>query len=40
MINSDAAIILTSNVIKQGIGIPLTEDEQFREEKFLKNISK
>lgn len=39
MISSDTAIILTANVIKQAIGIPLDEDESTREKKFLQSIN-
>ncbi len=39
MISSDAAVILTSNVIKQALEIPLDDDEAIREKKFLQNIN-
>ena len=35
MISSDAAVILTSNVIKQILKIELERDEATRERKFL-----
>lgn len=38
MINNEKAISLTANVIKQVIGIPLTNDEKYEEEKFQKSI--
>jgi DNA sulfur modification protein dndB len=37
MINSETAIILTANVIKQKIGIGLDEDELCKEKKFLED---
>ena len=40
MINNDAAIILTANVIKTSLNIPLAHDESMREKKFLQNINK
>lgn len=40
MINSDNAIILTSNKIKIILNIPLDDDEEIREKKFLQNINK
>ncbi|WP_285946303.1 DNA sulfur modification protein DndB [Thomasclavelia cocleata] len=40
MINSDAAIILTANVIKKSLNIPLDNDESMREKKFLQSINK
>ena len=40
MINNDAAIILTANVIKTSLNIPLDHDESMREKKFLQNINK
>lgn len=39
MISSDAAVILTANIIKQALGIPLDDDEAIREKKFLQNIN-
>lgn len=38
IIANDKAVLLTSNVIKNHIGIPLDEDEAYREEEFMKNI--
>ena len=38
IIANDKAIILTANVIKQSIGIPLNADEIFKEEEFNKNL--
>lgn len=38
MINNAEAILLTANVIKKYLNLPLTEDEQHAEEVFLKNI--
>ncbi len=38
MINNETAIILTSNVIKQALAIPLDNDEKERELKFLSSI--
>lgn len=38
MITSENAIVLTTNVIKKCLGIPLDDDELFKEDKFLKNI--
>lgn len=38
MINNADAILLAGNVIKKNMGLPLTQDEQSREEKFLKNL--
>lgn len=40
MISSETAVLLTANVIKQAIGIPLDRDETLREEKFVKSIQK
>ena len=40
MINNDAAIILTANVIKTSLNIPLDHDESMREKKFLQSINK
>ncbi len=40
MINNDAAIVLTANVIKASLNIPLDGDESMREEKFLQSINK
>lgn len=37
ILTSNKAIILTSNQIKQQIGIPLSQDEQTKEEQFLAN---
>ena len=37
MINSENAILLTANAIKQIIGLPLTIDEQTCEETFRRN---
>lgn len=37
MINNTEAILLTANVIKKYLNLPLTEDEQHAEEVFLKN---
>lgn len=37
MISSDSAIILTANVIKTELKIPLNPDESLREKKFLQN---
>ena len=36
MINNTKAIILTANVIKEKLGIPLSQDEQHAEEAFLR----
>ena len=36
MINNTKAIILTANVIKEKLGIPLSQDEQHSEEAFLR----
>lgn len=36
MINNTKAIILTANVIKEKLGIPLSQDEQHTEEAFLR----
>lgn len=38
MINNAEAILLTGNVIKKYMGLPLTVDEESSEEKFLENI--
>lgn len=38
MINNADAILLTANVIKKYMNLPLTDDEQTAEEAFLKNI--
>lgn len=38
MINNADAILLAGNVIKKNMGLSLTQDEQSREEKFLKNL--
>lgn len=38
MINNAEAILLTGNVIKKYMKLPLTVDEQTAEEKFMKNI--
>lgn len=38
MVNSENAIILTTIAIKQSIGIPLSEDEIFKEEKHQRTI--
>ena len=38
MINNNAAIILTANVIKSSLNIPLDYDESIREKKFLQII--
>ena len=40
MINNNAAIILTANVIKSSLNIPLDYDESIREKKFLQSINK
>ncbi|MFV0516387.1 MAG: DNA sulfur modification protein DndB [Aminipila sp.] len=40
MISSDAAIILTANIIKENLNIPLDSDESIREKKFLQSINK
>lgn len=40
MINNEAVIILTGNVIKQALAIPLDRDEQEREDKFCHSIQK
>lgn len=37
MINNAEAILLTANVIKKYLNLPLTEDEQYAEEMFMKN---
>ena len=37
MITNEAAIILTANIIKKEIGLPLSADELHRENDFLKN---
>lgn len=37
ILTSNKAIILTANQIKHQIGIPLSEDEQIKEERFLAN---
>lgn len=39
IMTSNKAIILAANVIKKHIGIPLSEDEEYRENEFLKNIT-
>lgn len=39
IITSQKAVILTANVIKKNIGIPLTSDEQMREEQFLVSMN-
>ncbi len=36
MISGETAVLLTANVIKQELGLPLTPDEAEREEKFLR----
>ena len=38
MINNEKAILLTANVLKQELGIPLTKDELFEERKFQESI--
>lgn len=38
MINNENAICLTANVIKSVIGIPLSDDEQDQERKFLESV--
>ena len=38
MINNEKAILLTANVIKKVIEIPLTKDELFEENKFQNSI--
>lgn len=38
MISSETAVLLTANIIKQAIGIPLNRDEALREEKFVKSV--
>ena len=40
MINNADAILLAGNVIKKYMGLPLTQDEQSREEKFIKELVK
>ena len=40
MINNESAVILTSNVIKQALSIPLDKDEEEREEKFCRSMQK
>ena len=40
MISSETAVLLTANIIKQAIGIPLNRDEALREEKFVKSVKK
>ncbi len=40
MITNDTAIILTANVIKSALKLPLDSDEQLREEKFNQNLHK
>lgn len=40
MISSETAVILTANVIKEALGIPLDRDDILREEKFAKSIQK
>ena len=37
MISGETAVLLTANVIKQDLGLPLTPDEAEREEKFLRD---
>lgn len=36
MISGETAVLLTANVIKQELGLPLDSDEEKREEKFLR----
>ena len=36
MISGETAVLLTANVIKKELGIPLDSDENLREEKFLR----
>lgn len=38
MINNEKAILLTANVIKKAISVPLTADEQLEEDKFKNSI--
>lgn len=40
MISSENAVLLTANVIKRALDIPLDQDENLREEKFQKSIQK
>lgn len=37
MITNEAAIILTANIIKKAMGLPLSDDEQHREDEFTSN---
>ena len=37
MISGETAVLLTANVIKQKLGLPLNADEAEREEKFLRD---
>jgi hypothetical protein len=37
MISGETAVLLTANVIKQELGLPLSTDEAEREEKFLRD---
>ncbi len=40
MISSETAVLLTANIIKEALSIPLDKDEALREEKFAKSIQK
>lgn len=39
IMTSNKAIILAANVIKKHLGIPFSEDEEYREKEFIKNIT-